>query len=282
LKNVRPRRRSLPETGARLTAFVLWSAAIILAWLIRRLPVPLAARPTVAAHFTQAWSRGVLRILGVELRVHGRPPRPPCYLVANHLGYLDIAVLASQVPVTFVSKREVASWPGLGLLANLAGTLYVDRSSQRDAERVSRSVAGHFAAGGGLAVFPEGTSSPGFEVGPFRSPLLAYPAAAGLPVHAAALRYRAPEGHPPAALSMAWWGEADFLPHFLALFRMPGMRADLSFAPAAVTHPDRKALAAALRAAVAERLDALEGPGALADRAAAALRAVGAAEEALA
>jgi 1-acyl-sn-glycerol-3-phosphate acyltransferase len=280
VKTSRPRRRGLPETGARLAAFVLWSAAIILAWLIRRIPVPMAARPELASHFSRAWSQGVLRILGVELRVHGRPPQPPCYLVANHLGYLDIAVIASQAPCTFVSKQEVGKWPGLGLLANLAGTLYVDRGSQRDADRVSRSIAGHFAAGGSLMVFPEGTSSPGFEVGPFRSPLLAYPAAAGMPVHAAAIRYRAPEGHPPAAISMAWWGDAAFLPHFLALFRMPGMRADLSFAPEAVTQSDRKALASALRAAVTERLDALEGgSGALADRAAAAVRA---AEEALA
>lgn len=280
MKASRPRRRSLPEAGARMAAFVLWSTAIAVAWMMRRLPVPMAARPALASHFTRAWSRGVLRILGVDLRVQGRPPDPPCYLVANHLGYLDIAVIASQMPCTFVSKREVARWPGLGLLANLAGTLYVDRGSQRDAERASRSVASHFAAGGSLAVFPEGTSSPGFEVGPFRSPLLAYPAAAGLPVHAAAIRYRAPEGHPPAAMSMAWWGDADFLPHFLALFRMPGMRADLSFAPVPIAHPDRKALAAALRAAVAELLDALEGgSGAPADRAAAALRA---AEEALA
>ena len=277
---MRPRRRSLPEAGARLAAFVLWSAAIAAAWMIRRLSVPGKARPALASHFTAAWSRGVLRILGLDLRVHGRPPRPPFFLVANHLGYLDIALVASQVPCTFVSKREVSRWPGLGLLANLAGTLYVDRGSHRDADRVSRLITGHFAAGGSLALFPEGTSSPGFEVGPFRSPLLAYPAAAGLPVYAAAIRYRAPEGHPPAAMSMAWWGEAAFLPHFLALFRMPGMRADLSFAPDAVARSDRKALAAALHGAVAERFDALEGgPGAHADRAAAALRA---AEEALA
>jgi 1-acyl-sn-glycerol-3-phosphate acyltransferase len=217
----------------------------------------------------------VLGILGVELRVHGSPPPSGCFLVANHLGYLDIAVIASQAPCTFVSKREVARWPGLGLLANLAGTLYVDRSSHRDADRVARSIGSHLQAGGSLALFPEGTTTPGFEVAPFRSPLLAFPAATGLPVHAAAIRYRAPEGFPPAALSMAWWGDAAFLPHFLALFRMPGMRADLSFAPGTVTHSDRKTLAWALRDVVAGRLDALEGgPRAPAERAAEALRAV--------
>jgi 1-acyl-sn-glycerol-3-phosphate acyltransferase len=269
-----PGPRNLLEAGARLAAFALWSAAVATAWTVRRLPVPGPARPALASRYTRAWSRGVLRILGVDLRVHGRPPRPPCFLVSNHLGYLDIAVLASQVPCTFVSKREVARWPGLGLLASLAGTLYVDRASHRDAERASRSIGALFGAGGSLALFPEGTTSPGSEVGPFRSPLLAYPAAAGFPVHAAALRYRAPEGFPPAALSMAWWGEAAFLPHFLALFRMRGMRADLAFAPAPVSHPDRKTLAAALRAAVAESLDALAGgPRSSAGRTAAAQRA---------
>jgi 1-acyl-sn-glycerol-3-phosphate acyltransferase len=280
VRGAHPRRRGLPEAAARLAVFALWSAAIALAWVVRRIPVPKPARPALASRFTRAWGAGVLRILGVELRVHGRPPGPPCFLAANHLGYLDIPVIASQVPCTFVAKREVARWPGLGWLANLAGTLYVDRTSHRDADRVARSIARHFAAGGSLALFPEGTSSPGFEVGAFRSPLLAYPAEAGLPVHAAALRYRAPDGFPPAALTMAWWGDAAFLPHFLRLFRMPGMIIDLSFAPDPVSRPDRKALAADLRAAVAGRLDALEGgPKAPAERAAAALRA---AEEALA
>jgi 1-acyl-sn-glycerol-3-phosphate acyltransferase len=223
----------------------------------------------------------VLRILGVELRVHGTPPPSGCFLVSNHLGYLDIAVIASQVPCTFVSKREVARWPGLGMLANLAGTLYVDRSSHRDADRVARSIGSHFAAGGSLALFPEGTTTPGFEVAPFRSPLLAFAAATAMPVHAAAIRYQAPDGFPPAAICMAWWGDAAFLPHFLALFRMPWMGVDLSFAPGALAHADRKALAAGLRDAVAGRLDALDakadGPRAPAERAADALRAAEAA-----
>ncbi len=275
MKAARFRRRSLPETGARLAAFALWSVAIALAWLLRRVPVPKDARPALASRYTRAWSRGVLRILGAELRVHGSAPKTACFLVSNHLSYLDIAVLASQVPCTFVSKREVASWPGLGILANLAGTLYVDRSSHRDAERVSRSIGSHFRAGGSLALFPEGTTTPGFEVGPFRSPLLAYPAATGMPVHAAAIRYQAPEGFPPAAISIAWWGDASFLPHFLGLFRMPWMRIDLSFAAGTAAHPDRKTLAATLRSAVAGRLEALEdGPRAPADRAADAMRAV--------
>ena len=93
---------------------------------------------------------------------------------------------------------------------------------------------------------------------PFRAPLLDFPAAAGIPVHLAVLRYRAPLGLPPASESMCWWGEMTFLPHFFNLFRMAGMQADLVFAPAAFSHPDRKRLAGTLQLAAEEGLGRLD------------------------
>lgn len=254
-----PRRRGLASAGARLALFLLWSGAIAALWLLRRLFIPRSRRTVAAARFSRWWSLGALRLLGVRLTSHGPLPTPPFFLVANHLGYLDIAVIASRVPCTFVSKAEVARWPVFGTLASLAGTLYVDRNSKRDAGRVSRLIPDHFSAGGSLVVFAEATSTAGFAVAPFRSPLLEYPAASGLPVHTAALSYRAPAGFPPASASMCWWGATDFLPHFLNLFRMPGMAADIAFSAAPVSGPDRKALALDLHASVSERLDYLNG-----------------------
>jgi 1-acyl-sn-glycerol-3-phosphate acyltransferase len=254
-----PRRRGLASAGIRLGLFLLWSAAIALLWLVRSVFLPFRARTVAAARFSRWWSLGALKILQVRVYVHGRVPAPPFFLVTNHLGYLDIAVIASRVPCTFVSKSEVAGWPVFGTLASLAGTLYVDRKSKRDAGRVSRLIPDHFAAGGSLALFPEGTSTAGYEVAPFRSPLLEFPAATRFPVHCAALRYRAPEGFPPAASVMCWWGDADFLPHFLNLFRMRGMAAEIAFASDPVTGADRKSLARVLHEAVGERLDYLNG-----------------------
>jgi 1-acyl-sn-glycerol-3-phosphate acyltransferase len=239
--------------------FFLWTGAIIAAWLARRPFVAEPSRPVDAARFSRWWSLGVLRLLGLRVKVHGPIPPQPFFLVTNHLGYLDIAVIASQVPCTFVSKSEVAGWPVFGTLASLAGTLYVDRKSKRDAGRVSRLIPDHFAAGGSLALFAEGTSTAGYEVAPFRSPMLEYPAASRFPVHCAALKYRAPEGFPPAATTMCWWGDAVFLPHFLNLFRMPGMDADIAFARDPVSGADRKALAALLHECVGERLAYLSG-----------------------
>ncbi|HKP95984.1 MAG TPA: lysophospholipid acyltransferase family protein [Fibrobacteria bacterium] len=254
-----PRRRGPVAAGAGLALLLLWSAAIAGLWLIRSIFLSPASRPVAAARFSRWWSLGALKLLGVRVEVHGPVPAPPFFLVANHLGYLDIAVIASRVPCTFVSKSEVAGWPVFGTLASLAGTLYVDRKSKRDAGRVSRLIPDHFAAGGSLTLFPEGTSTAGYEVAPFRSPLLEFPAATRYPVHCAALRYQAPKGFPPAALTMCWWGDATFLPHFLNLFRMPGMIAEIAFAAGPVSGADRKSLAKVLQEAVEERLGYLNG-----------------------
>ncbi len=254
-----PHRRGTIAAGIRLALFLLWTGVIILAWLARGLFIAPRARPAAAAHFSRWWSLGTLQLLGLRVKIHGRVPDAPFFLVTNHLGYLDIAVIASQVPCTFVSKSEVAGWPVFGTLASLSGTLYVDRKSKRDTSRVGRLIADHFASGGSLTLFPEGTSTAGYEVAPFHSALLEFPAAARYPVHGAALRYLAPPGFPPAAFTMCWWGDAAFLPHFLNLFRMPGMRAEIAFAPEPLSGADRKTLAGGLQEAVEERLRYLEG-----------------------
>ncbi|MDQ3002729.1 MAG: 1-acyl-sn-glycerol-3-phosphate acyltransferase [Fibrobacterota bacterium] len=257
----KPRRYGPVSAGARLASFMLWTGAIILAWLVRSLFLRPGSRPMAAARFSRWWSLGALRILKLRVKAHGRIPDPPFFLVANHLGYLDIAVIASQVPCTFVSKSEVAGWPVFGTLASLAGTLYVDRKSKRDVGRVGRLISDHFAQGGSLALFAEGTSTAGYEVAPLRSPLLEYPAASRFPVHCAAIRYQAPSGFPPASLSMCWWGASDFLPHFLNLFRMPGMEAEIAFAHEPICGDDRKSLALLLHDSVTERLGYLSGGG---------------------
>ena len=213
----------------------------------------------MAAVYSSLWSRGTLRILGMKVAVTGDPPKAPFFLVTNHLGYLDIAVLASQVKCTFVSKSEVASWPLFGTLASLSGTLYIDRDSMRDTERVNARIKEHFSAGGSLALFPEGTSTDGRAVAPFRSSLLQYPAASGMEVRCAAIRYIAPEGSAPASESMCWWGEMTLLPHLVRLFGTAGTRAEVAFSPERIRGGDRKDLAMRLHAEVGRGLEELKG-----------------------
>src|SRR6476661_1676981 len=124
----------------------------------------------------RATCRCLLALLRAEVRVVGPPPRPPFLLAANHLSYLDILVLAGRLPVRVVAKAEVLRWPLLAPLYKGFGALSIGRSDRRDIPRVLAEIEAALARGEGVILFPEGTSSSGETVLPFRSPLLALPA----------------------------------------------------------------------------------------------------------
>jgi 1-acyl-sn-glycerol-3-phosphate acyltransferase len=191
----------------------------------------------------RATARALLWLLRAEVEVSGPPPSPPFLLATNHLGYLDILVLASRLPARFVAKAEVRRWPVLGPLCKGFGTIFIDRSDRRQIPRVLAEIEAALGRGEGVIVFPEGTSSSGEELLPFRSPLLALPARRALPVHAAALAYDPPDA--------GWSGDAPLLPHLIGLFRLRRIAATIAFAAEPVVDGDRKRLAARLREAVA-------------------------------
>jgi len=225
---------------------ILWTAFALL------LPAPRLRRPARNAIF-RVWARICLRVIGGRVRVEGQPPRPPFLLVCNHLGYVDIPVLAACTDVWFVAKMEMRSWPLVGMLCRSVGTIFIDRQLGRDVLRVNRLIEDVLADGYGVVLFPEGTSTQGFEVRRFRTSLLDHPARTGMPVHAAALTYRTPPGGPPAHLSVCWWGDAPLFAHAQRLFELRRFDIVVRFGPEAVTGRDRKKLAADLHRAV-ERL----------------------------
>lgn len=232
----------IPGTGA-----VLAAGSLLLAFAPR-------LRRRFRTGLLRRISRVALTLLRVELRVSGSPPGPPFLLVTNHLSYLDVVILASLLPGLFVAKAEVCRWPLLGPICRGFGTIFIDREDRRDLPRVLAEIEKALVCGEGVVLFPEGTSSPGDEVGPFRSPLLAVAARKGLAVHYAALGYQTPEDAPPARLSVCWWGDMDFVPHLISLFRLPRIEASLAFGTEPVVEADRKRLAERLREEVERRL----------------------------
>ena len=225
---------------------VLWTVFAVL------LPAPRLRRPARNTIF-RAWARVCLRVIGCRLRVEGPAPRAPFLLVCNHLGYVDIPVLAACTDTWFVAKMEMRSWPLIGMLCRSVGTIFIDRRASRDVLRVNRLIADVLADGYGVVLFPEGTSTQGFEIRRFRTSLLDHPARTGMPVHAAALTCRTPPGEPPAHLSVCWWGDAPLFDHAQRLFELRGFEVVVRFSPVAVRGSDRKELAARLHSEV-ERL----------------------------
>jgi 1-acyl-sn-glycerol-3-phosphate acyltransferase len=214
----------------------------------------LAPAPRVRERFTswyfRRWSGLVLASIGVAVRVSGAPPAPPFLMVANHLSYVDILVLASRLGCIFVSKAEVRRWPLFGPICRTLGTVFIDREARRDIPRVLAEIERDLERGWGVVLFPEGTSSSGRTVEPFKPPLLALATRLGRPVHYAALGYRTPEGERPAHEAVCWWGGISFPAHAWGLLQLAAVEATVRFAPEPIFEDDRKLLAERLRQAV--------------------------------
>lgn len=176
-----------PLRGAARLLRLLGHIALGLATVLLRFP---RLSPQQQGMRVQAWAMALLGHLGIALQVRGPVPRQgPVLLVANHLSWLDIVVIHAAGHCRFVSKSDVQGWPLIGALATAAGTLYIERSTRRDALRVVHQMADALRAGEVLAVFPEGTTGDGRTLLPFHANLLQAAVSAPAPVQPVGLRF---------------------------------------------------------------------------------------------
>lgn len=237
----------------RLGAALLWTTicylgllpGLLVTWPSHR------ARVRLNAAAQRTWTRGLLRVFGVSRQRTGAPPRKPFLLVSNHLTYLDVLVLGAELGAVFISKLELGGWPGLGHLARVTGTIFVDRTRPRDALRVLGEMDRAIEAGAGVVLFPEGTSSRGDRIYPLKAALLEWAARRQYPVHAATVRYSTGDPARPASDAVCWWGEnTPFLDHFLGLACLPRIQAGVTYGDEAVVADQRTALAGRLHQAL--------------------------------
>lgn len=234
---IRKSTRAAALAAVTLFWYVVWTGGR--AWFALRGVTNPGWRRTVF----RAWARAACGALGVRVQIVGEPPERPALLVSNHLGYLDIPVLAAVTGAVFVSKAEVARWPVVGPLAKTMGTIFLNRERKRDLPAVNEAIGAAHGVGERVVFFPEGTSSPGAELLPFRPSLLAPAADRGLPVHYALLRYDTTELDPPASEAVCWWGDMTFGAHVLGLLGLKRIEARVEFGPEPVVERDRKLLA---------------------------------------
>jgi 1-acyl-sn-glycerol-3-phosphate acyltransferase len=200
--------------------------------------VTFALYPFLAASFLLRYREGqrlipnvyhrIMRgLLGLNISVKGSPStcRPLC-LLANHTSWLDIIVISSFLPVVFVAKQEVASWPFFGWLAQLQRSIFVHRERRHQVHRTIGRIADALVAGEVIGIFPEGTSTDGMDVVPFRSALIGavhetlrrderLPAVFIQPV---SVTYIGPKRR------MAVWALEDEIPFFPHLLQVAGLR----------------------------------------------------------
>lgn len=136
------------------------------------------------------WSRGLLWICGIELRVGGqKPEQGPVLWVVNHVSWLDIFVLNHERSATFVAKQEIRHWPLIGWLAAGADTIFIERGYRHAVQRVGQAMQARFERGQAVGLFPEGTTSTGFDVLPFYANLFEPAKRAAVPIQPVALIY---------------------------------------------------------------------------------------------
>lgn len=174
-------------------------------------------------------ARSLLRTLGVAVRQHGPAPRPGSLLVANHVSWLDVLALLTVTPLSLVAKREVGSWPAVGVMARASRVIFIDRTRPKGLPATVTEVAGALRAGRTVAVFPEGTTSCGARQGRFRPAMFQAAVDAGAPVVPISIRYGSP--------AAAFIGDETLWRSLCRVATLRGLTATLVVAPALRPEP---------------------------------------------
>jgi 1-acyl-sn-glycerol-3-phosphate acyltransferase len=219
------------------------------AWSLRRVGANRVGL-LMAARVQQLWAKVTLWILGVSLDTEGTPPKGAFIIAANHLSYIDVLVLSALFPSRFIAKSEIASWPIIGTIVHVSGTLFVKRGDRNDVPRMVERMKNTLDAGVGITFFPEGWASRGLTVKRFHAGLLQSAVAGDFPCLPVAISYTTPNCEYAPAWTVAWWGATPISTHLLRMIRVGPVIARVRWPAETVRRSDRKELASALHSQV--------------------------------
>jgi len=181
---------------------------------------------SLTASLSLWWHQRVCTIFGMHKTVHGNINQQPTLFVINHISWFDIPSLGSSVPVHFLSKDEINSWPFVGWLAKKAGTLFIKRGVKGAAAQSIKDITQALLNGGHVIIFPEGTTTDGTSLARFHSRLFQAAIDANVQVQPVALHYPHPEGvHPKAPFI----GDTQFIESLMDMISEKNMDVTLDF-----------------------------------------------------
>lgn len=191
--------------------------------------------PRAAQILPRFYHRLMVWVIGLKIRIVGAPATTgPVLFVSNHVSWLDIPILSSVLPASFVAKREVGDMGAFGTLARLQGTIFIDRDRRSEARAQNRDIARRLADGGNLILFAEGTSTDGSLVLPFKSALFAVAEGGdvALRVQPMTIAYKSLHGLPLTRGTrplIGWYGDMELLPHFLTILGLGEIGVEIRF-----------------------------------------------------
>lgn len=201
-------------------------------------------RARIGAKLAVLWSRVFCWIFGLIAEVEGTPPPPGSFAICNHITHFDALVISSLYPTSLVAKQEIRRWPLIGILAAAIGTVFVDRNNRKKTSGTVEQLRGYLEQGASITLFPEGTTSEGDCILPFKRSLFAVPANLGLPTYPIALHY--------ARTGDAWHDDTPFVVHMFRLLGHPSHRLKIIFGAPIPPGLERKPLALEAQARVEE------------------------------
>lgn len=211
--------------------------------------------PALREERIRQWCSQVLDILGVKVHVHGQIPAPSTQatlFVANHVSWIDIWVLKAQLPMRFVSKSEIRGWPVIGWLAEQAGTLFVTRHKRQETGKTMGSVEEALRERANLCFFPEGTTTDGTELKPFKTSLFQAAVNTRARVWPMMIFYPFPQGG--ANTEVAYYGDITMLQSLRKVLSQKEIVVELEFSePLETEWSERRQLAQQARRAIASR-----------------------------
>ncbi len=205
--------------------------------------------PGLVASRARQWAGMLVKGLDIHIEQTGDIPENGVLVASNHRSYLDIVVILAHLKAAFLAKKELASWPLFGLAAKRGNTVFVDRSSAQSRTAARQALGEKLSQGISVVVFPEGTTSAGPGILPFKKGIFHLAATQEIPVVPVAICYENPKA--------AWIGDDFFLPHFLEIFKTSPLKARVSFGPV-LRITDGDALRKAAQASVQQQLNAIQ------------------------
>jgi 1-acyl-sn-glycerol-3-phosphate acyltransferase len=221
-------------------------------------------------HRIPVWfHRVLLRLFNVRVTVRGTPPGgAPTLIVANHVSWLDIPVIGSLCPLSFIAKSEIEGWPVVGVLAQLQRSVFIDRGRRKATAEVNHMLAHRLMKGEAIVLFAEGTTGDGNRLLPFRSSLVGAAQGALMQdsveqvfLQPLAIAYTGHNGMPVTRRErplLAWYGDMDLGPHLAMFIQAHPIDVVVTWGKPAPFTGNRKEATAAMEAEVRRALRAAE------------------------
>jgi len=206
---------------------------------------------------TQSWCNGLLGCFNIKVVTYGQMPdddTQATMFVANHISWTDIHSINSIIPLRFIAKSEVSNWPVFGYLVKKSGTLFIDRSRKKDAVRIVEMATESLRNGDNVGFFPEGTTTEGASLLPFKSSIVQAAMLAEAQIWPIAIRYPLPNGG--TNTQMAYAGDTTMAKSMMNILKQKNPVVELHFlTPIPALKTNRQALAEAAFRAISKQLN---------------------------